>query len=349
VDGYAYITTNAGDSTKMDIMISVSGILGADSDHGVHIHQYGDISDDTGTALGSHFNPLSSNHGCPGSDSRHLGDTGNWTVDETGTITQTKTLDLVTLSGVNSMIGRGLVIHSNTDNCVNTTSSGSRLAACVIGIRNHTGNTAVNSNGAITNAVCVLEGTSNGPEVSGVITFSQSTPTSPTIVSAQIDGLDTDSLHGFHIHEWGDISSDIGENAGFHYNPTSQNHGIPNSLPRHIGDMGNIFYYNGGYAWYTFSHDKISLNGDNNVIGRAVILHEVKDNCSQPVGASGSRIAQCVIGIANPTTTISLPEGVPSTQDDSDCPVAPTPNAAISSFYVEFVILFFALIFLIQL
>jgi Cu/Zn superoxide dismutase len=36
-----------------------------------------------------------------------------------------------------------------------------------------------------------------------------------------VDGLVKDSSHGFHIHQYGDITNSTGSAAGGHYNPTN--------------------------------------------------------------------------------------------------------------------------------
>jgi len=71
----------------------------------------------------------SPNHGCPESNAtiRHTGDTGNWNVDAVGAIDQTKTLDLIALTGGRSVVGMGLIVHAFTDNCVTVPSSMARI------------------------------------------------------------------------------------------------------------------------------------------------------------------------------------------------------------------------------
>ena len=45
-------------------------------------------------------------------------------------------------------------------------------------------------------------------------------------VTGEVSGL-TPGLHGFHIHEFGDLSDPTGMSAGGHYNPDGQPHGAP--------------------------------------------------------------------------------------------------------------------------
>ena len=64
------------------IACSVKG-LNPNQKHGIHIHEFGDLTDGCTTA-GAHFNPYKKTHGGPFSDERHLGDLGNLTADAFG-------------------------------------------------------------------------------------------------------------------------------------------------------------------------------------------------------------------------------------------------------------------------
>ena len=50
--------------------------LNPSSEHGIHIHQYGNLIDGCTTA-GAHYNPHNKNHGGPYTEERHIGDLGN--------------------------------------------------------------------------------------------------------------------------------------------------------------------------------------------------------------------------------------------------------------------------------
>ena len=64
------------------IACSVRG-LNPNGKHGIHIHQFGDLSEGCTTA-GPHFNPHNKLHGGPFTEERHVGDLGNLTADPFG-------------------------------------------------------------------------------------------------------------------------------------------------------------------------------------------------------------------------------------------------------------------------
>lgn len=78
----------------------------------------------------------------------------------------------------------------------------------------------------------------NGKKVKGTVKFVE-TSTSSVIIDIDIQGLKKNSLHGFHVHEYGDMSDECNSMC-LHFNPYNKKHGGPNSSERHIGDLGNI-------------------------------------------------------------------------------------------------------------
>lgn len=130
--------------------------------------------------------------------------------------------------------------------------------------------------------------------VSGMVTFSQEGDV--VTIIAHIEGAPP-GVHGFHIHEIGDCSSEDFKSAGGHFNPTDTVHGGPQDAERHAGDLGNVEIGENGSAHLELSSNLISLgDGPNAVIGRGVILHaDADDLVSQPTGAAGARLACGVI------------------------------------------------------
>jgi Cu-Zn family superoxide dismutase len=122
--------------TEMGIRIvaDISGL--APGKHGFHIHEFGDCRAVDATSAGGHYNPEDMPHGAPTDAQRHVGDLGNLIADDTGHAHYERTDDLMTFSGENSIIGRGVIVHSGEDDLETqpTGNSGSRVACGVIGV-----------------------------------------------------------------------------------------------------------------------------------------------------------------------------------------------------------------------
>lgn len=132
-----------------------------------------------------------------------------------------------------------------------------------------------------------------GNNVHGIVTFTK--VANGVKVVADVDGL-TPGKHGFHIHEHGDCGGEDASAAGAHYNPDHSEHGGPDSRVRHVGDLGNLIADENGHAHYQRVDKVITLEGEQSIVGRSVIVHsDVDDYTTQPAGASGSKISCGVI------------------------------------------------------
>ncbi|CAA7017871.1 unnamed protein product [Microthlaspi erraticum] len=147
-------------------------------------------------------------------------------------------------------------------------------------------------------AVAVLKGTSN---VEGVVTLIQE-DSGPTTVNVCIKGL-APGPHGFHLHEFGDTTNGC-ISTGPHFNPNKMTHGAPGDEIRHAGDLGNIIANADGVAETTIVDNQIPLTGPNSVVGRAFVVHELKDDLgkgghelSLTTGNAGGRLACGVVGL----------------------------------------------------
>jgi Cu-Zn family superoxide dismutase len=148
---------------------------------------------------------------------------------------------------------------------------------------------------AITKAIAVLHATKSGGDAKGEVKFTK--VAAGIKVEAEIHGL-TPGPHGFHIHEFGDVSSPDAMSAGGHFNPDKAEHGAPTSPKRHVGDMGNIEASPRGVARLDYVDPQMSFAGPHSIIGRGVIVHEKADDMKQPTGNAGGRVAAGVVGVA---------------------------------------------------
>ncbi|KAK3769796.1 hypothetical protein RRG08_046901 [Elysia crispata] len=161
-------------------------------------------------------------------------------------------------------------------------------------------------------AICVIQPATVGPDatVKGVITFYQSSCEDDLMMSVNLEGFQplsdngTNTKHGFHIHEFGDISNGCGSTGG-HYNPLGVNHGAPGDAIRHVGDFGNLEQTANGRILVNLHDTVASLFGRHSIIGRAVVLHRTADDLGQGGNAAslvngnaGPRVGCCVIGRA---------------------------------------------------
>ncbi|XP_063593948.1 uncharacterized protein LOC134770958 [Penaeus indicus] len=141
-------------------------------------------------------------------------------------------------------------------------------------------------------------------EVEGNFTLTQSNPPlGPTLIEGTITGL-SPGLHGFHIHEFGDLSDGC-TTIGGHYNPHKRLHGSPDDRERHVGDLGNVLADADGIAKVNITDPIISLTGPFSVIGRALDVHAGEDDLgdggdekSLKGGNAGRRLACGVVGFA---------------------------------------------------
>lgn len=141
--------------------------------------------------------------------------------------------------------------------------------------------------------------------IHGQVKFAEDLENNQVKIELNITGLSPSSLHGFHVHEAGDLSDKCTSMCA-HFNPFNKTHGGPNSKVRHVGDLGNIKTNAKGEAKYSFCDSVIKLRGTkSNIIGRGLIIHEDEDDCgmggnaeSLKTGNAGKRIACAVIGYA---------------------------------------------------
>jgi Cu-Zn family superoxide dismutase len=154
-------------------------------------------------------------------------------------------------------------------------------------------------------AIAVFE-KKTGSKVYGTVIFKENDNKNNIEICVDIHGLKKNGIHGFHVHEYGDLSDGC-ESMCMHFNPYHKNHGGIDSKDRHVGDLGNLHADIEGNAKYKFTDNIIKLNGTkSNIIGRGLIIHADPDDCGKGTnsaslvnGNAGKRIACAVIGYAN--------------------------------------------------
>jgi superoxide dismutase, Cu-Zn family len=123
--------TKTGDTVS--VVADITGLT--PGKHGFHIHEFGDCSAADASSAGGHFNPMHKPHGAPDSAERHAGDMGNLEADSTGKAHLELKDSMLKLSGENSILGRGVIVHEKVDDWSQPTgNAGGRLACGVIGV-----------------------------------------------------------------------------------------------------------------------------------------------------------------------------------------------------------------------
>jgi len=145
----------------------------------------------------------------------------------------------------------------------------------------------------ITEAVAVIE----SGKIKGTVVFTQKDDC--VRIKVDVKGLAKNHLHGFHIHESGDLREGC-KSCCAHYNPDKTLHGGIDD--GHAGDLGNIKTDEDGVCSMILKTNKFVVD---DILGRSIIIHEDEDDLgmgkfddSQTTGHSGARIACCVIGIS---------------------------------------------------
>ena len=150
--------------------------------------------------------------------------------------------------------------------------------------------------------VAVMAPNDNG--VTGVVHFEDTG--NGVLIKYNITGL-SDGEHGFHIHEYGDLTDGC-QSACAHFNPFNKTHGGLDSEERHEGDLGNIISKS-GVAKGSLLAETLSLDPQSItfIVGRMIIVHKDRDDLglggdaeSLKTGNAGKRMACGVIGFQEP-------------------------------------------------
>jgi Cu-Zn family superoxide dismutase len=153
-------------------------------------------------------------------------------------------------------------------------------------------------------AVMVHDGaTSTYPKVWGTVYFEE--VNDGITISYNIHGL-YDGLHGFHIHQYGDLTDGC-TSACAHFNPDNTTHGGLNTKIRHFGDLGNIESKDRLAQGSLFLAGGRLDSSKYGILGRMIIVHADQDDLgkggdeeSLKTGNAGKRLACGVIGLADP-------------------------------------------------
>ncbi len=122
---------------KVRVVADIEGLT-PNSEHAMHIHEFGDCSAPDGTSTGGHYNPEGHEHGLPDKAMRHAGDFGNLKADASGKAHLELIVDNLSIAGPkNPVVGYAMIVHAKPDDGGQPTgNAGGRIACGVIGIAN---------------------------------------------------------------------------------------------------------------------------------------------------------------------------------------------------------------------
>ena len=130
---------------NLRVSVVASGLT--NGTHGYHVHTYGDISSGDGMSTGGHF--VGDCNACrPAGQPQEVGLLNNGTklvTTPSGSVNFTYVEEVAKLWGVNSIVGRAIIIHGNANG------PAPRVAQCVIGRR--IGN--ISAPGTVQTALCI--------------------------------------------------------------------------------------------------------------------------------------------------------------------------------------------------
>ena len=136
----------------------------------------------------------------------------------------------------------------------------------------------------------------SGSKLSGKATLTETEGGVHVVLS--VEGVEPGGDHGAHVHEKGDCSAADGASAGGHFNPAGNEHALPATPKRHLGDLGNLSVGKDGKGSLDITIPGANLKaGDaHSFAGKSIIVHAKKDDGGQPTGNAGGRIGCGVIG-----------------------------------------------------
>ncbi|KAN0040698.1 hypothetical protein ACTA71_009036 [Dictyostelium dimigraforme] len=219
----------------------------------------------------------------------------------------------------NSIIGRSIVIFEEHYTCDDlllkssvsvSASIKTVVASCIIGIGNSANvpqTDGVNTTTGNANTASAYSSLST-TQYDAMVLLANTTKSASTLIggsvlfrsssnSVSVNGIVSGvakSVHGFHIHAFGDLTTVDGASIGGHWLSGSQVHAFPENTSRHFGDLGNLCIFDNDYknAYYNLSTNYFSFSG---LVGRGFAVHANRDDGNTNVG--GDRVAQGVVAL----------------------------------------------------
>jgi len=131
----AHAMSDTASSTPTTVIVDAQGL--SKGDHGFHVHEFGKITNDCKDA-GGHLNPYADAHGAPTDTVRHVGDLGNVTADDKGTVFAKLIDERVNLYVATDEVakkqanvqGKAIMFHAKADNFEGASGNAGDRVAC---------------------------------------------------------------------------------------------------------------------------------------------------------------------------------------------------------------------------
>lgn len=126
------------------------------------------------------------------------------------------------------------------------------------------------------------------------------TPNHGVLIRVRIDDL-APGAHGFHIHETGACTAPEFSDAGGHFAPRGNAHGVLHPHGKHAGDLMNLHVPESGQVMTERLAEGVTLLAGAHASlfdedGAALVIHQNPDDYeSQPAGGGGTKLACGVI------------------------------------------------------
>eukprot|EP00343_Euplotes_focardii_P009546 CAMPEP_0205824828 /NCGR_PEP_ID=MMETSP0206-20130828/22867_1 /ASSEMBLY_ACC=CAM_ASM_000279 /TAXON_ID=36767 /ORGANISM="Euplotes focardii, Strain TN1" /LENGTH=764 /DNA_ID=CAMNT_0053123317 /DNA_START=29 /DNA_END=2323 /DNA_ORIENTATION=+ len=284
----------------LDVEYSITRGL-ADGDHTYHVHRFGDNFAADGASVEEHFIGAGQRE-----ETGVLGDNMAIQVIDQGTATGKFVDKQARLNGVNSIMGRAVVVHGTPGG-----DEKSRAGVCIIGMAavNEAQELLQEDTEPVTAATCDLEGLP-GSSVDGILHLRMNRRNQLS-VQYHIFGLPNGDFN-MEVHTWGDISDPkigIATTGNVFVSPLVE----PSPGRTRAGDLGGTDTPKtsaGGFTGGFFVDTLLALNGNLGIIGRSIVIEST----------AGEPLAQCVIGVLG-----EVSDGLPYAPDPIQVPLAVQP------------------------
>ncbi|KCV67949.1 hypothetical protein H696_05674 [Fonticula alba] len=328
-DCHGWVAFHEDSNKVVRAVVSLAGMQRqANSLRAMRIHELGDISNSNGSSMAGVFNPEGLVANCE--EGTFGGVLGNVQIGADGRAKATLSHNAISLNINNNglILGRGIAVHNYSqplDKCPDAIQLGAVLSQGVIGyapgsevynldLERHV-EPMLNEAKAVWHPIPGRNADSDFSGARGTTRFEQLAD--GVRVHMDLAGLPRNRDLGLHITEFASILEDNVDNLGNVWSPVrNAQHGCRSTDPARsrAGDLGNVRTSDSGTVKESFVLPGVNIfrSGINTLLGRAIVIHNAADDCSDvsASGVKGRRVAYGVIGASNAAFATAAALGV---------------------------------------